>query len=71
MLPCAILMNGVMQGCLGTHVRTDALALASLPAAVPFEDAASLPTVFATAHDALAQLAQLKAGERLLVRDRP
>ncbi|HEU0222316.1 MAG TPA: zinc-binding dehydrogenase, partial [Paracoccaceae bacterium] len=52
---------------LATHVTVQGASVARLPAGTSFETAASLPTIFVTAHYALRSLAGLRAGEILLV----
>jgi NADPH:quinone reductase-like Zn-dependent oxidoreductase/malonyl CoA-acyl carrier protein transacylase/NADP-dependent 3-hydroxy acid dehydrogenase YdfG/acyl carrier protein len=58
---------GVAPHSLATYVRTTAEALAPIPKGVDFAGAATLATVFVTAWYALIDLAQLKAGERVLI----
>jgi NADPH2:quinone reductase len=54
-------------GGFGTHVVVDAAGLAPLPASMPFDEAAAFVLTYGTTHHALADRAQLKAGETLLV----
>lgn len=49
------------------YAVTHADALAAVPAALSWEDAAAVPEVFITAHDAMITQAQLRAGENLLI----
>ncbi len=50
-----------------SFATTDARFVFGLPASMPFEDAATIPTVFLTAHHALTDLARLQPGERVLI----
>jgi acyl transferase domain-containing protein/NADPH:quinone reductase-like Zn-dependent oxidoreductase/acyl carrier protein len=52
---------------LASHVRVAERAAAPKPAAWSFEQAATVPTVFFTVWYALAHLARLQAGERVLI----
>ena len=52
---------------LGAFVVTDARAVAPKPRHLNFEEAATIPTVFMTAHYALESLARLQEGERVLI----
>jgi acyl transferase domain-containing protein/acyl carrier protein len=49
------------------HVRTQSFAVARKPAGWDFEAAATVPTAFFTAYYALAELARLQPGERVLI----
>jgi phthiocerol/phenolphthiocerol synthesis type-I polyketide synthase C len=51
----------------GNRVRTRALAVARKPAAWSFPAAATVPTAFFTAYYALAELAHLREGEKVLI----
>ncbi len=54
----------------GSHaefVTVDARAVSRFPDAMSYEEAASIPTVFVTAHDAIVTNGGLKAGESFLV----
>jgi polyketide synthase 12 len=53
--------------CLASHVTTRAALVARKPARLSFEEAATLPIVFLTAHHALHALGRMRAGERVLV----
>jgi myxalamid-type polyketide synthase MxaB len=57
----------IARDCLGSHAVTDARLAARKPAALTFEDAATLPIAFVTAHYALRELGRLRAGERVLI----
>ena len=50
-----------------TYVSVDARMVFKKPQQMSFEQAATLPTVFLTAHYALRHLARLQAGEKILV----
>lgn len=52
---------------LATHVTVSAETATRAPLGLPFEAAASLPTIFATAHYALIDLARIQAGEWVLI----
>jgi phthiocerol/phenolphthiocerol synthesis type-I polyketide synthase C len=58
---------GFGPGCFASHVITRTNAIAHKPADWSFESAATVPTVFFTAYYALKQLANLQAGERILI----
>ena len=58
---------GLAAGSLGSHVRASAWTLVPLPAALSFEEAATMPTVFVTVDTALHQLAAISATDRVLV----
>lgn len=58
---------GFGSSCLASHVVTRADAVAPIPDAWSYVDAATVPTVFFTAYYALVHLAQLQAGERVLI----
>jgi acyl transferase domain-containing protein len=80
---CAGIISAIGEGVEGLHVRQEVVALASgsfrsfvvlraeLVAAKPeqltFEEAAGIPVVFLTAHQAIRELAGLQAGERVLI----
>jgi NADPH2:quinone reductase len=49
------------------HVVTHERLAVPIPANLDFEEAAAIPEVFITAHDALTQRARLRAGERVLI----
>ncbi len=57
----------IAAGSLGQFVTVDARLVVRKPAQLDFAAAATLPTAFLTAHYALIELAQLKAGERVLI----
>jgi acyl transferase domain-containing protein/acyl carrier protein len=54
-------------GCLGSYVTTDASFVMPRPARLSFEEAATLPIAFFTAHYALNHLGRLAEGERVLI----
>ncbi len=58
---------GFGSACFASHVVTRADALALMPGAWSFESAATVPTVFFTVYYALKHLADLQAGERVLI----
>ena len=58
---------GFGSGCFASHVITRTNALAHKPADWSFESAATVPTVFFTVYYALKHLADLQAGERILI----
>ena len=58
---------GVAPYALGSHAVTASYALAKKPVGVTHADAATVPITFLTAHYALAWLARLTAGERVLI----
>lgn len=58
---------GFGSACFASHVVTRADAVVRIPAAWSFESAATVPTVFFTVYYALKHLADLQAGERVLI----
>ncbi|AJX33431.1 type I polyketide synthase [Burkholderia oklahomensis] len=58
---------GFAPASFATRVRTRAAAVAHKPSRLSFEEAATIPTTFFTAYYALAELARLRRGERVLV----
>ena len=54
-------------GCFAGHVTTEITAVARKPEGLDAAAAATVPTVFFTVYYALARLAQLEAGERVLI----
>jgi acyl transferase domain-containing protein/short-subunit dehydrogenase/acyl carrier protein len=58
---------GFGSACFASHVITPASAVALMPEAWTFEAAATVPTVFFTVYYALKSLADLQAGERVLI----
>ncbi|HEX7169450.1 MAG TPA: beta-ketoacyl synthase N-terminal-like domain-containing protein, partial [Rubrobacter sp.] len=54
-------------GCLGTYVTADASFVMPRPTRLSFEEAATLPIAFFTAHYALNHLGRLAEGERVLI----
>ena len=57
----------VTNGAFSRYVTVDAGFVAYKPAHVDFNEAATVPTAFMTAHYALSSIAQLKAGQRVLI----
>lgn len=58
---------GFGAACFASHVVTRADAVARMPDAWSFESATTVPTVFFTVYYALKHLADLQAGERVLI----
>jgi len=58
---------GFAPACFASRVRTRVSAIALKPERLSFDEAATIPTTFFTVYYALHQLAQLRAGERVLV----
>ncbi|WP_063533520.1 type I polyketide synthase [Burkholderia sp. MSMB1589WGS] len=58
---------GFASASFATRVVTRAAAIAHKPSRLSFEEAATIPTTFFTAYYALAELARLRRGERVLV----
>ncbi|MFZ1154062.1 MAG: SDR family NAD(P)-dependent oxidoreductase, partial [Solirubrobacteraceae bacterium] len=58
---------GLISGCFGPRAVADQQLLMKIPDGWSFVEAASVPAVFLTAYYGLVDLAQLRAGERLLV----
>jgi acyl transferase domain-containing protein/acyl carrier protein len=54
-------------GCLGSFVTTGSTFVLPKPASLSFEEAATLPIAFFTAHYALNRLGRLEEGERVLI----
>ena len=57
----------IARECLGRYAVADARLAAPKPATLTFEEAATLPVAFVTAHYALIELGRLGAGERVLI----
>ncbi|MBW4467313.1 MAG: SDR family NAD(P)-dependent oxidoreductase [Pegethrix bostrychoides GSE-TBD4-15B] len=57
----------IAAGSFGQFVTVDARLVVRKPNLLDFAAAATLPTAFLTAHHALIELAQLRAGERVLI----
>jgi NADPH:quinone reductase-like Zn-dependent oxidoreductase/acyl carrier protein len=55
------------SNCFGSHVTTDAGAVAVIPDNLDFASAATIPTAFLTAYYAFDYLARLEAGETVLI----
>ena len=58
---------GLAPGCLGSHVHADASCLVPKPAHVTHAAAATIPTVYITAHTAFRQATAVQPGCRVLV----
>ena len=58
---------GLASGCLGTLVHCAASTVVPMPAQLSFEQAATMPTVFMTAHTAFSSASMVKVGERVMV----
>ncbi|MEO0530090.1 MAG: SDR family NAD(P)-dependent oxidoreductase, partial [Planctomycetota bacterium] len=58
---------GVLPYAFASHATTAAYAMVLKPTGISHEEAATIPIVFLTAHHALVRLAQLDAGERVLI----
>jgi NADPH:quinone reductase len=54
-------------GCYAEYTVVSQRALMPIPAAMPFAEAAAIPNVFVTAHDAIVSAATLHAGESLMI----
>jgi alcohol dehydrogenase len=61
------LMGEMMDGGMAEYCAVSAEQLIAMPAAVSFEDAASLPVAYGTAHRMMITHDTVKAGERVLV----
>ncbi|MGC5407648.1 SDR family NAD(P)-dependent oxidoreductase [Streptomyces sp. DT225] len=58
---------GLALGAFGTEVRGDGHLMTKLPDALTFEEGATVPLAFLTAHYALTALGDVRPGEKLLV----
>jgi len=58
---------GIAPGSFGTTALADHRLVIKKPDNMTFEEAASVPSIFLTAHHALVELARLKSGERVLI----
>ncbi len=58
---------GIAPYCFRSFALTDARTVFTMPPGMSWSGAATLPTVFLTAHYALESLAHLQAGERILI----
>ena len=58
---------GMVPYCFRAFVLADPRVVFKKPASMSFEEAATLPTVFLTAHYALNHLARMQRGERILI----
>jgi phthiocerol/phenolphthiocerol synthesis type-I polyketide synthase C len=54
-------------GCFARFVTTSISSVARLPSGISFEEGATIPTAFMTAHYALCHIAHLARGERVLI----
>ncbi len=57
----------IAPGCFGAYTTTHAQLVAPIPNGMSFEDAATLPIAFLTAHYALNRLGKMQAGDRVLI----
>jgi mycoketide-CoA synthase len=60
-------VSGIVAGAFGSLAVADHRWIAPMPAGWSFQQAASVPVAFLTAHVALVDLAELKQGERVLI----
>jgi acyl transferase domain-containing protein/NADPH:quinone reductase-like Zn-dependent oxidoreductase/NADP-dependent 3-hydroxy acid dehydrogenase YdfG/acyl carrier protein len=58
---------GIVRNGFSKYTTTDARVLVRKPAHIGFEEAATIPTSFITAHYALTKLADVQPGERVLI----
>ena len=58
---------GIASGSFSTYVTTPAAVVARKPADMSFEEAATVPITFLTAHYGLTRLANMKPGDRVLI----
>ena len=58
---------GLAPGCLGSHVHVNASCVVPLPAQLRHAEAATIPTVYITAHTAFRQATMVQPGSRILV----
>eukprot|EP01054_Gregarina_sp_Poly1_P004682 Gregarina_sp_Poly_1__4681@NODE_24_length_20154_cov_63_859810_g22_i0_p1_GENE_NODE_24_length_20154_cov_63_859810_g22_i0NODE_24_length_20154_cov_63_859810_g22_i0_p1_ORF_typecomplete_len6649_score1079_63ketoacylsynt/PF00109_26/1_3e25ketoacylsynt/PF00109_26/1_3e73ketoacylsynt/PF00109_26/1_5e81KR/PF08659_10/3_3e56KR/PF08659_10/2_4e03KR/PF08659_10/1_6e55KR/PF08659_10/3_4e50KR/PF08659_10/8_1e02Acyl_transf_1/PF00698_21/3e83Acyl_transf_1/PF00698_21/1_6e78Ketoacylsynt_C/PF02801_22/4_7e42Ketoacylsynt_C/PF02 len=58
---------GIAPGCLKSYATTDSLLVAKMPQSISFEAAAALPVVASTVEYALADLAKIQPGDRVLI----
>jgi acyl transferase domain-containing protein/NADPH:quinone reductase-like Zn-dependent oxidoreductase/NAD(P)-dependent dehydrogenase (short-subunit alcohol dehydrogenase family) len=63
----AVVAISSAQGTVSSHLTVSRTSVAAKPAALSFEEAATLPVAFLTASIALRQLARLQPGERVLI----
>ncbi len=66
-LPAGTAVFGLAAGSLGTLVHCRPATLAAMPGCLTFEEAATMPTVFITAHQVFGAAAALRPGERVLL----
>jgi thioester reductase-like protein len=60
-------VSGMALYAFRSHLNVNHRAVFKIPAGMTFEEAASLPTVFLTAYYAIVHLAQMRAGEKILI----
>ena len=58
---------GLAPGCLGSHVHVNASCVVPMPAQLNYIEAATIPTVYITAHTAFRQASIVQPGDRVLV----
>lgn len=58
---------GLASGSLGSHVIASTKTMVPMPAAVTYEEASTMPTVFVTVTTALNGIAEVKEGQRVLL----
>ena len=58
---------GLAPGCLGSHVHVSASCVVPMPAQLNHTEAATIPTVYITAHTAFRQASVVRPGDRVLV----
>lgn len=65
--PGDAVIAALATGSMGSHVIVDARFVVAKPAALTWAEAATLPVAYLTAHYALGERAELRAGERVLI----
>jgi NADPH:quinone reductase-like Zn-dependent oxidoreductase len=58
---------GIAAGCFGAYTTTYAELVTRIPGDMPFEEAATIPIAFLTAHYTLNRLGRMAAGDRVLI----
>lgn len=58
---------GFSSGALGNFAKAKTQALIAMPTTMSFSEAATIPTIFLTAHHALIKLAKIKKGDKVLI----
>jgi acyl transferase domain-containing protein/NADPH:quinone reductase-like Zn-dependent oxidoreductase/acyl carrier protein len=58
---------GVRSGAMATHLTLPSGACLPIPESLTFEESATIPVAYLTAHHALNELAGMRAGERVLI----